>query len=84
MGQSIQEWTKENLWKTAFSRPYPIKFFKGCLPQILLGPFLNTWAQICLSKDVRQSPKYASAFPLTPTPPALLHLNHHLKCQDIV
>ena len=46
MGQSIQEWTKENLWKTAFSRPYPIKFFKGCLPQILLGPFLNTWAQI--------------------------------------
>ena len=24
------------------SRPYPFKFFKGCLPQILLGPFLNT------------------------------------------
>ena len=24
------------------SRPYPIRFFKGCLPQILLGPFLNT------------------------------------------
>ena len=29
MGQSIQEWTWSN-------------FFKGCLPQILLGPFLNT------------------------------------------
>ena len=22
-------------------RPYHFKFFKGCLPQILLGPFLN-------------------------------------------
>ena len=49
MGQSIQE---QNLWKTAFkkfegvwstsSRPNPLKFFKGCLPQILLGLFLNT------------------------------------------
>ena len=24
------------------SRPYYFKFFKGCLPQVLLGPFLNT------------------------------------------
>ena len=23
-------------------RPYHFKFFKDCLPQILLGPFLNT------------------------------------------
>ena len=23
-------------------RPYHFKFFKGCLPQILLGPFLST------------------------------------------
>ena len=23
-------------------RTYHFKFFKGCLPQILLGPFLNT------------------------------------------
>ena len=23
------------------SRPYLSKFFKGCLPQILIGPFLN-------------------------------------------
>ena len=28
------------------SRPYHFKFFKGCLPQILLGPFLNTLNQI--------------------------------------
>ena len=31
------------------SRPYHFKFFKGCLPQILLGPFLNTLTQIILS-----------------------------------
>ena len=28
--------------KFCLSRPYPFKSFKGCLPQILLGPFLNT------------------------------------------
>ena len=27
------------MWKTALKN---FKFFKGCLPQILLGPFLNT------------------------------------------
>ena len=26
--------------------PYHFKFFKGCLPQNLLGPFLNTLTQI--------------------------------------
>ena len=28
------------------SRPYHFKFFKGCLPQILLGSFFNTLTQI--------------------------------------
>ena len=28
-------------------RVYPFKFFKGCLPQILLGPLLNTFSHIC-------------------------------------
>ena len=27
-------------------RPYPFKFFKGCLPQTLFGLFLNTLSQI--------------------------------------
>ena len=31
-----------------YSRKDQVKFFKGCLPQILLGPFLNTLHQICL------------------------------------
>ena len=35
-------------------RTNPFKFFKGCLPQILLGPFLNTWTQLLKAKD-RQS-----------------------------
>ena len=36
------------LWKTAFclSKPYHFKFFKGCLPPFLLGPFWNTLSQI--------------------------------------
>ena len=28
------------------SKPYPFKFSKGYLPQILLGPFLNTFSQM--------------------------------------
>ena len=30
------------------SRPDPFKFFKGCLSQILLGPFLNTLSHFFL------------------------------------
>ena len=30
------------------TRPYHFKFFKGCLPKILLGPFLNTLTQLSL------------------------------------
>ena len=29
-------------WKVCLGRLYHFKFFKGCLPKILLGPFLNT------------------------------------------
>ena len=28
------------------NRPYHFKFFKGCLTQILFGPFLNTLTQM--------------------------------------
>ena len=42
MEQSIQKWTMRNLRKTAF---------KGCLPQILLGPFLNTLFHIILKNQ---------------------------------
>ena len=42
MGQSIQEWTKRNLWNTAKADHITSKFFKGCIPQNVFDPFLNT------------------------------------------
>ena len=35
------------------SRPYSFKFFKDCLPQISLGPFLNT---LCIIYTKMKSP----------------------------
>ena len=32
-------------------RPYYFKCFKGCLPQALLGPFLNTLSHITVYND---------------------------------
>ena len=32
--------------KNCLSRPYHFRFFKGCLPQILLGPSLDTLSQM--------------------------------------
>ena len=53
MGQSIQEWKvklckiKQNLWKTAFEKTGGIwSASADCLPQILLGPFLNTFSHL--------------------------------------
>ena len=39
--------------RTKFSRMEQVKFFKGCRPQILVGPFLNTLAQIILPNNLR-------------------------------
>ena len=38
-------------------RPYNFKVFKGCLPQILLGPFFNTLTQMYLLSS-RDNKKY--------------------------
>ena len=35
------------------SRPYHFYFFKASLPQILLGPFLNTLSHIFLESNTR-------------------------------
>ena len=35
--------------QVCLSKPYHFKFFKGCLPQILLGPFLNTLAHMTIA-----------------------------------
>ena len=51
MWQSIQEWIKQNLWKTAFKNLKGYGLLKGCLPQILLGPFLNTLCHIARNNN---------------------------------
>ena len=33
------------------SRPYHFKFFKGCLPQTLLGPFLSILSHLLLLQE---------------------------------
>ena len=43
------------------SRPYPLKFIKGCLPQILLGTLLNIlslFMQCLWLKSVKQTKGY--------------------------
>ena len=42
MGKSIQEWIKRNLWNTAKADHITSKSFKGCIPQNVFDPFLNT------------------------------------------
>ena len=43
----------EDIWSDMIwrSRPCHFQFFKDCLPQILLGPFLNTLTQIFLQAN---------------------------------
>ena len=36
----------------SLNRPYHFKFFKGCLPQVLLGPFLNSLTHIVIKVSV--------------------------------
>ena len=40
--QSIGISKEKSTYRTKYYRKDQFKFFKGCLPQILLGPFLNT------------------------------------------
>ena len=37
---------------TKYSRMDQVKFFKGCFPQILLGPFLNTLSHFMSSSEI--------------------------------
>ena len=42
----------EGLYGSKYSRMDQVKFFKDCLPHILLGPFLNTFTHIKILKDL--------------------------------
>ena len=53
MTEAENQWTgfymiSASVMKGLLSRPYPFKFFEGCLLQILLGPFLNTLSHVDL------------------------------------
>ena len=45
MEDSLQKMLRDMI---CLSRPYPFKFFRDCLSQILLGPFLKTLSQVLL------------------------------------
>ena len=46
------------LYKTSQRRSVsPLKFFKSCLPQILLGLFLNTLSHLAFAKKKRNKAK---------------------------
>ena len=42
------------------SKSYPFKYFKSCLPQILLDPFLNTLSNSFVPESVAISKIYIS------------------------
>ena len=42
LSQRFKREKSEGIYGAKYSRMNQVKFFKGCLPQILLGPFLNT------------------------------------------
>ena len=54
------KFVEDSYWK--IWRPYHLKFFKGCPPHILLGPFLNTLTQLFKTfwKYLHNQPRLAS------------------------
>ena len=50
------------------NRPHHFKFFKGCLPQILLDPFLNTLLQITSSRISKSLRRINTRFALPANP----------------
>ena len=43
----IKNWAdRVGIFRSRYSRMDKVKFFKGCVPQILLGPFLNTLTRL--------------------------------------
>ena len=45
--EKLQHYLALAWFGTKYSRMDQVKFFKGCLPQILLCQFLNTWTYLC-------------------------------------
>ena len=45
------KFVEDSLKRQLKSRPHSFIFFKGCLPQVLLGPFLNTLSYLVMKLD---------------------------------
>ena len=46
----------DNESQNFLSRPYHFNFFKGCLPQILPGPFMNSLSHMSIAVVRNNSP----------------------------
>ena len=48
------------IWRNmvCLSRPYPFKLFKGCFPQILLGPLFHTLSHVVLAQSVAECSRF--------------------------
>ena len=55
-------WGRCRINEIKYSRKDQVKFFKGCFPQFLLDPFLNTLAQIAWRLHTTYSVAYESLF----------------------
>ena len=61
MGKNMEEWTKSNLWTTAFkkfetvwcilNRLYQFKFTEGSHPRFFLNSFLNALSRFYLKRN---------------------------------
>ena len=59
-------------------RPYSFKFLKGCLPQILLGPFLNILSQMRIQGQYCTRHKIFQKYS-----PSISSIQHCVKCVQI-
>ena len=50
------------------SRPYHFKFFKGCLPQISIGPFLNTLSHMIHDVNFWADKHFLAQWPISISP----------------